>query len=305
MSIPVTPTPIEKLEHPLFTKKGIEVFIKRDDLTHPEIMGNKWRKLKYNLKAAKDKGKQTIATYGGAFSNHIAATAAAGKEFGFKTTGIIRGEELNEKSNPTLKKAHENGMELVFVTRNEFTRLKNDLKLSIESSNDSWILPEGGTNIYAIQGCRELGLECRLEEYDIVCTAMGTMGTFTGLAQVVPRGKKLLGFSALKGNWIKKEAVRILDAYEVRNLDYIVFEDHFFGGYGKYNKDLIQFILDFSQYFGILLDPIYTGKMFFSVWEMIENNQIAVGSRILLIHTGGLQGIEGFNYRYNLELPTR
>lgn len=282
----------------------MEVAIKRDDLLHPEVMGNKWRKLKYNLQAARDQGCDTLVTYGGAFSNHIAAVAAAGKLFSFKTVGIIRGDELRTDSNPTLSKAAKDGMTFFFVARDQYRTLKEKLEVPFRPEKRMYILPEGGTNELAVKGCEEILRETPSGDFDLLCTAMGTGATFCGLGRSALPHQKLIGFSALKGNWIQKETQKLLDHYDVRNLNYLVYEDRFFGGYGKYKKDLIQFILDFRQYFGILLDPIYTGKMIFSVWDMIENDQIAKGTRILLLHTGGLQGITGFNFRNNLALPT-
>lgn len=298
------PSPIEKLEDPLFSEKKVEIFVKRDDLLLPEIMGNKWRKLKYNLQRAREEEKSILVTYGGAFSNHISAVAAAGKIFGFQTIGIIRGHELSPESNATLRKARADGMKLVFVDRSKFTDYKTYLTAPFALSRDHYVLPEGGTNELAIKGAEEILSEQPAGMFDIVCTSIGTGGTFCGIAKRILPEQKLLGISALKGKWIEKDIADKLAIFNVQKLNYIVAEDRFFGGYGKYNEELIQFILYFRQNFGILLDPVYTGKLFFSVWDKIKRCQFRAGSKILLIHTGGLQGIEGFNERHRLNLPT-
>jgi 1-aminocyclopropane-1-carboxylate deaminase len=302
----IDPTPTEILRSAFLDKKGIRVMVKRDDLTHPLIMGNKWRKLKYNLHHAIANEYETIITYGGAFSNHIHATAAAVNAVGLKSIGIIRGEELHADANPTLMQASSLGMQLIFVSREEFRNVKNDLSLPASLANDShaknYFLPEGGTNALAVKGCKEILKEID-ESYDICCTAMGTGGTFLGLLGSLPTHKKLFGFSALKGRWIQQEVNRLKQVYDISGDNYQVFEDDFFKGYGRFDQNLMQFILDFSQEYNILLDPIYTGKMFFRVWDMIKNDQIARGTILLLIHTGGLQGIRGFNFLHGLKLP--
>ncbi|MDH5608848.1 MAG: pyridoxal-phosphate dependent enzyme [Cyclobacteriaceae bacterium] len=302
MQLPVANTPLVPLRHPLLESREIEIWIKRDDLTHPEIMGNKWRKLKYNLREARESGKDTLVTYGGAYSNHIAATAAAGKIFDFHTIGIIRGDELHPASNPTLRKAAENGMKLLFVSRQEFRQYKTDLDMPGGIPSTAYVLPEGGTNHLAIQGCREIVDEIEID-FDILVTAMGTGGTFAGLASGLDGRKQLWGVSALKGAWVHREANALLTRENIFFSNFKTFDDHVFGGYGQFNPYLIQFILNFRKENNILLDPVYTGKMFLCVWDMINNDQIAKGSRLILLHTGGLQGIEGFNFQHQLKIP--
>jgi 1-aminocyclopropane-1-carboxylate deaminase len=299
-------TPTQTLNSSFLDKKGIQVLVKRDDLNHPLVMGNKWRKLKYNLQYAHKHHYQELVTFGGAFSNHILATAAACSLEGLRSVGIIRGDELNGYSNPTLAHAHRLGMKFVFVSREEFRSLKNDLTLPKNyvdpEDNEKYILPEGGTNAWAIKGCSEILSEV-IEDFDICCTAMGTGGTFLGLLESAQSSKKIWGFSALKGSWIEQETLRLKQVYDISNDNYRVFQDEIFGGYGRFDQNLIQFILDFRQEYDILLDPIYTGKMFFRVWDMIKNDQIAKGTTLLLVHTGGLQGIAGFNFRFGQQLP--
>ena len=282
-----------------FEEKNIEVWLKREDLLHPEVSGNKFRKLKYNVLEAKKLQKQRILTFGGAFSNHIAATAAAGKLYGIPTIGVIRGEELAKdlqqtlKSNPTLKFASENGMDFHFVSRENYRR-KNDPKF-IESLHaefgDFYLVPEGGTNQLAIAGCEEI-LSEEDKEFDIICVSAGTGGTASGLINASGQNQSVLVFSALKGDFLKDEI-----SHFSNKKNWILVSDEHFGGYAKINEELVSFINEFKTEFGIQLDPVYTGKMMFGVFEMIKKNQVPENSRILAVHTGGLQGIAGMNRR--------
>ncbi|MCC9018782.1 1-aminocyclopropane-1-carboxylate deaminase/D-cysteine desulfhydrase [Flavobacterium lipolyticum] len=275
--------------------KGITLTIKREDLIHPFVSGNKFRKLKYNLLQAKAENKKTLLTFGGAFSNHIAAVAYAGKEQGFRTIGVIRGDELFDKieENPTLKFAQENGMQFEFVTREEY-RLKNEnafIEKLKDKFGDFYLVPEGGTNEWAVKGCEEILTE---EDaiFDFVCCAVGTGGTIAGLINSALPHQKILGFPALKGDFLTDE-IRIFAKKD--NWDLI--SDYHFGGYGKVNLELIEFINTFFEETKVPLDPIYTGKMFFGVIDLIHKNYFPEHSRILLIHTGGLQGIAGMNIK--------
>ena len=273
----------------------ISLTIKREDLNHPFISGNKLRKLKYNLLQAKAENKTTLLTFGGAFSNHIAAVAYAGKEQDFKTIGIIRGDELFDKidENPTLKFAKENGMKFEFVSREDY-RLKNEIsfleKLK-EKFGDFYLVPEGGTNELAVKGCEEI-LTAEDAVFNYVCCAVGTGGTISGLINSALPNQKILGFPALKGDFLTDE-IRIFAKKD--NWDLI--SDYHFGGYGKINLELIEFINAFFEENKVSLDPIYTGKMVFGVIDLIHKNYFPAHSKILLIHTGGLQGIDGMNLK--------
>ena len=275
--------------------KGITLIIKREDLIHPFVSGNKFRKLKYNLLQAKTEHQETLLTFGGAFSNHIAAVAYAGKEKGFRTIGIIRGEELFGKieENPTLKFAQENGMQFEFVTREEYRHKNEDsfIEKLKDKFGDFYLVPEGGTNELAVKGCEEILTE---EDaiFDFVCCAVGTGGTISGLINSALPHQKILGFPALKGDFLTDE-IRIFAKKD--NWDLI--SDYHFGGYGKVNLELIEFINTFFEETKVPLDPIYTGKMVFGVIDLIHKNYFPEHSRILLIHTGGLQGIEGMNIK--------
>ncbi|MFB9110248.1 1-aminocyclopropane-1-carboxylate deaminase/D-cysteine desulfhydrase [Flavobacterium gyeonganense] len=273
----------------------ISLTIKREDMIHPFVSGNKFRKLKYNLLQAKAENKTTLLTFGGAFSNHIAAVAFAGREQGFKTIGIIRGDELLDKieENPTLKFAQKNGMQFEFVSRENY-RLKSE-ESYIESLKakfgDFYLVPEGGTNELAVKGCEEI-LTDEDSVFDYVCCAVGTGGTISGLINTASPNQKILGFPALKGDFLKDE-IRIFAKKDNWNL----ISDYHFGGYGKINLGLIEFINAFFEENKVPLDPIYTGKMVFGVIDLIHKNYFPAHSKILLIHTGGLQGINGMNLK--------
>ena len=287
------PSPIEQIHDPLFEEKGLEVWIKRDDLIHPHIMGNKWRKLKYNILHARETHRTGIVTFGGAYSNHIAATAAACAANKLFSVGIIRGDELSPDSNPTLRFASAQGMKLRFVTRSEYRQLKEDQNQLQVTYPNYLILPEGGTNHLAIQGCEEIWGEID-QLFDYVITSVGTGGTMAGLLKGM-RGKgKLIGISALKGHFIHSEFMKILQHHNIPFENYELMDQWHHGGYGKVTNDLVAFINDAKQKINVLFDPIYTAKMYFAVTKLIETNYFPSNSKIVLIHTGGLQGIAGF-----------
>ncbi len=282
---------------------GISLYIKREDLIHPFVSGNKFRKLKYNLLEAKTQNKDTLLTFGGAFSNHIAAVAYAGKDKGFKTIGIIRGDELRDKisENPTLQFAENCGMQFEFVSREEY-RLKSEnhflekLKMKF---GDFYLIPEGGTNELAIKGCEEILTE-NDADFDFICCAVGTSGTISGIINSVLDHQKVLGFPSLKGDFLQDE---IRNFVETQNWELIT--GYHFGGYGKVSEELIAFINQFYAETKIPLDPIYTGKMVFGVIDLISENYFPANSKILLIHTGGIQGIQGMNIKLKKkQLPT-
>ena len=272
---------------------GISLEIKREDLLHPFISGNKFRKLKYNLLQAKAENQETVLTFGGAYSNHIAAVAYAGKEQGFKTIGVIRGDELGDKiaENPTLQFAQECGMQFEFVTREAYRfKTEPDFIANLQQKFGSfYLVPEGGTNEYAIKGCEEILTE-EDAKFDYVCCAVGTGGTISGIINSALPHQKVLGFPALKGDFLKDEIRKF-----ATNENWELITDYHFGGYGKVNEELIQFINQFYKQTQVPLDPIYTGKMVFGVIDLIQKNYFPNNSKILLIHTGGLQGIQGMN----------
>ncbi len=295
---------IENQKIDLKFKNGIELFIKREDLLHPIISGNKYRKLFYNLQEAKKQGKIGLLTFGGAFSNHIHATAGAGIVYNFKTIGIIRGDELAEKQdlNPTLLEAQKMGMELIFVSRNQYRErynkeFLNELHLKF---SEYYILPEGGTNTLAVKGCEEI-LTQNDTNFNYICCAAGTGGTIAGIINSSNELQKILGFPALKENFLEKE----IQKYTLKN-NFSLIRDYNFEGYGKVNDELIFFLNDFYLKTAIPLDPIYTGKMVFGIINLINKGFFPENSKILAIHTGGLQGIKGINnnqkHKYKINL---
>ena len=292
-----------KIQNIPLINSSVELFIKREDLIHPFVSGNKFRKLKYNLLQAKAENQTTLITFGGAFSNHIAATAFAGKENNFKTIGIIRGEELRTKinENPTLQYAKQCGMQLEFVTREEY-RNKESLEF-IENlkqkSGNFYLIPEGGTNQLAVKGCEETLNEDDFI-YDYICVCVGTGGTISGIINNSFCHQKILGFPALKGDFLQKDICKF-----ATNNNWELITDYHFGGYGKVSNELIQFMNQFYAETKISLDPIYTGKMVFGVIDLINKNYFPNNSKVLIIHTGGLQGITGMNMKLkNKNLPT-
>ncbi len=286
----------------LLKASKVELYIRREDLIHPFVSGNKFRKLKYNLLEAKKQKYTTLLTFGGAFSNHIAALAFAGKEAGLKTIGIIRGEELADQvaTNPTLLFAQQCGMKFEFVSREAY-RTKSDpafIAMLQDKFQEFYLVPEGGTNELAVQGCQEI-LTAEDAQYNFVCTAVGTGGTISGLINSAVDDQKILGFPALKGDFLQKDICKF-----VQNKNWELITDYHFGGYGKVTEELIQFLNQFYKENVIPLDPVYTGKMVFGVMDMIANNYFPDNSKILLIHTGGLQGIQGMNqYLIKKKLP--
>jgi len=269
---------------------GIEVYVKREDVLNSEISGNKFRKLKYNLVEARNLGFTKLLTFGGAYSNHIASVAAAGKEFGFETIGVIRGEELQEKylENPTLKKASENKMQFEFVTRTQY-RDKNNLAFLDqlkEKFGVFYLIPEGGTNKLAVKGCKEI-LTDDDKMFDFICCAVGTGGTISGIINSLKPHQKAIGFSALKGDFLKEDIQKYAE-----NSQWDLVTDYHFGGYAKINDELKQFMKQFFKKYLISLDPVYTSKTFFGVIDLISKGYFKPDSKILIIHTGGLQGLQ-------------
>ena len=298
------PSPLQAVRHDAFLSHGLELFVKRDDLLHPLVSGNKWRKLKYNLLEAERLGCSRLVTFGGAFSNHLAAVAAAGQAFGFETVGVVRGEQA-EPLNPTLAFAAKCGMVLHFTSRTDYREKSRTELLEILGidATDSLVLPDGGANSFALPGCREIVTETEQQLGhlpDFFINACGTGATLAGIATgIAERNSTALGISVLKGGFLQKEVEKLLAKSEIPNpQSAIVLDDFHFGGYAKWTSALIDFINDFKRKTGISLDPIYTGKAFFAAAQLAEQGFFPEGSSIVLVHTGGLQGIAGFNQRF-------
>ncbi|MFD3002224.1 1-aminocyclopropane-1-carboxylate deaminase/D-cysteine desulfhydrase [Pontibacter toksunensis] len=297
-------TPLQQLQDPLLQEHQVELWIKREDLLHPEISGNKWRKLKYNLQQAKRLQHHTLLTFGGAYSNHIAATAAAGKTFGFKTIGIIRGEE-HLPLNPTLRFATSCSMQLQYVSREKY-RKKDDaafLQELSEQYSQPFVLPEGGTNSLAVKGCTEIVQDIAID-YDYVCCASGTGGTVAGIVAGLAGEKQVLAFPALRGgDFLQEDIQQLVYTYCGHTYhNWRLIADYHFGGYAKVKPELLAFMQAFHKQHHIPLEPVYTGKMLYGLFELIRKGYFPKGSRIVAIHTGGLQGNAGFKERLGVEV---
>ena len=272
-----------------------QVSLKPDYLIHPTVSGNKYRKLKYNLQKAQFENYRGILTFGGAFSNHIAATAAAGQSLNIPTVGVIRGEELASKIelNSTLKYAQSCGMHLEFVSRSVYKQKTDStyLKTILETFKNFYILPEGGTNALAIKGCQEILTE-KDRAFDIICCAVGTGGTIAGLINSSLPTQKIIGFPALKGGFLNEDICKF-----ATQSNWELWEAYHFGGYAKVDSKLITFMNHFKTTYKIPLDPVYTAKMMYGIFDAIQTGEISKDAKVLAIHTGGLQGIEGMNLR--------
>jgi len=272
----------------LMDQPDIHLDLKRLDLIHPHISGNKFYKLKYNLQHAKQLGQDTLITFGGAFSNHIAATAYAAHYFGFNSIGIIRGEELaDQRLNHTLATASQFGMQHEFINRQDYRNKEQpDFLAELQSRfPNAYIIPEGGTNSLAIQGCKEILSEQDRQNYDVICCAVGTGGTITGLIESSHFNQNILGFSALKGDFLTSDVTHL-----TAKKNWKIIDEYCCGGYAKTSAQLIEFIQFFEKQYQIPLEPIYTGKMLFGIFDLIEKAYFPPHTRILAIHSGGLQG---------------
>ena len=278
------PIPYQTLQLP----QPVQLTIKRLDLIHPQISGNKFFKLKYNLLAAQQQCFSQVLTFGGAFSNHIAATAFAAQHFGFQSIGMIRGEELaSQQFNPTLQAAHDLGMQLNFVSRSEY-RLRHEVEYLQQLQQQypqAFIIPEGGSNVLAIQGTQEILSPDDLENYDVICCAVGTGGTLAGIIESSSEQQHVLGFSALKGDFLKHDIQQWTD-----KSNWSLTDAYCCGGYAKITPKLLQFMQQFEQQHHIPLEQVYTAKMMMGLLDLIRHHHFPAHTRILVIHTGGLQG---------------
>ncbi len=292
MTLQVKESRLEEIQGDLLIEKGIRLFVKRDDLIHPYVSGNKWRKLKYNVEAFLHSGKDALLTLGGAYSNHIIATAAAGKEFGIQTTGIIRGEELTADSNPVLHFARDCGMELVFVSREQYKSLHDEtglqsflynLKHKTLNFKHIFLLPEGGFNELAVKGCEEIIPEIEIP-FDYICCAVGTGATICGIIRSLKVEQQAIGFPVLQGEgFLQKQIEEYVGDKNNWSLNF----GYHFGGYAKTTDELKKFCTEFSERNKIPIESIYTGKMFYGIYDLIKKNFFKPGATIVAIHTGG------------------
>jgi 1-aminocyclopropane-1-carboxylate deaminase/D-cysteine desulfhydrase-like pyridoxal-dependent ACC family enzyme len=290
-----------RLDHPAAARRGVRLLLWRDDLLHPDLPGNKARKLKYNLLAARAQGHTRLLTFGGAYSNHLAAVAAAGRLYGFETIGLVRGE-AHQPLNPTLARCQADGMQLHYLDRTTYRRRAEPTFLAeIQAQfGPAYLLPEGGTNALALRGVAELVGELRQHtDFDAVAVAAGTGGTLAGLALGLAEANypaRAVGVAALKGgDFLRTEIDALTQEADGRTLtNYELHTGYHFGGYAKLPAGLRQFIQQFEADFGVLLDPIYTGKLLVGVLDLIEKGHFAPGSTVVAVHTGGLQAWAGF-----------
>ncbi|MEH2094936.1 1-aminocyclopropane-1-carboxylate deaminase/D-cysteine desulfhydrase [Nostoc sp.] len=313
MSLIFFPAPIQKINSEIARHAGVDLYVLRLDLMHPWVNGNKWFKLKYNLLEAKEKHFTTLLTFGGAYSNHIYATAAAGNLFGFRTIGVIRGEETL-RLNPTLSFAVQQGMQLVYLNR-EMYRQRNTAALQEylqQRFGEVFIIPEGGSNLNGVRGCTEIvgdGMPTAGYAYafDRICVACGTATTLAGIALSLHQGQRAIAFPVLKnGAFLAQETESLLTNYLASDLptpfnspaSWELVCDYHFGGYAKVNDELLMFSQQFKEEHGIPLDYVYTAKMFYGVMDLLKQGFFSKGDSLLLIHTGGLQGNIGIEERY-------
>ncbi|MAO02602.1 MAG: 1-aminocyclopropane-1-carboxylate deaminase [Flavobacteriales bacterium] len=284
----------------LLVEKEVTILIKRIDLNHRYISGNKLYKLKYNITEAKKKGYKKILTFGGAYSNHIVATAYLGKKEGFNTIGIIRGEK-NLPLNASLQNAYDNEMNLKYINRRDYRLKDTDSfinKLKCEFGN-FYLIPEGGTNFLGVKGASEI--LSNDNNYNYVCCPVGTGGTIAGIINSSNINQIILGFSALKNTIDVKRNIKLY----TKKQNWKLFSRYSCGGYAKISKKLIKFINEFNINYGVPLDVIYTGKMMMGLFDMVERDFFKPKSKILVVHTGGLQGNKGMNQRLKLNLPEK
>lgn len=275
----------EVLEH-----NRIRLLIKRDDLIHPDVSGNKWRKLVHNLEAAREAGHHTLLTFGGAYSNHIQAVASAGKIFGFRTVGVIRGEE-HVPLNGVLHRAVQNGMLLRYLDRSTYRRKDEAEVIAAYSAEFGrfYLLPEGGTNCLAVRGCAEIVSEIS-HSFDYLCCSVGTGGTLAGLVAGLGGRSHAIGFPALKGaSFLTDDVQRLLDRCSYpRYKNWSLVTDYHFGGFAKRSPELLEFIDAFGRKHGIALDFVYTGKLMYGLFDLIGRGYFAAGSTVVALHTGGV-----------------
>ncbi|MEH2208148.1 MAG: pyridoxal-phosphate dependent enzyme [Nostoc sp.] len=300
MSLTFITPPLQQINSEIARHAGVELYVLRLDLMHPWVNGNKWFKLKYNLLEAKEKNFTTLLTFGGAYSNHIYATAAAGNLFDFRTIGVIRGEE-RLPLNATLNFAVQQGMQLVYLNR-EMYRQRNTLALEEylrQSFGEVFIIPEGGSNLNGVRGCTEI---IERAAFNHICVACGTATTLAGIALSLHEGQRAIAFPVLKNSaFLAQEIKSLLTNYLASGLptpynspaSWELVCDYHFGGYAKVNDELLLFSQQFTQEHGVPLDYVYTAKMFYGVMDLLQQGFFCKGDRLLLVHTGGLQGNVG------------
>ena len=290
------PTPIVSVNT---EEESVSIAMKRDELNHAHVQGNKWRKLKHNFQAYQEGAYEQIISFGGVFSNHVYALAAATTELDIPCTLFLRGYTLDEE-NPTVQFLRSCKVDIQLLDHPSYREKNSPVFLADlnEKYPNAYIIPEGGTNAAGVLGARELGHEimeqCKGDLPDYICVSAGTGGTAAGIIKAFNDTRvEVLVFSSLKGDFLKADIARLSESD-----NFTLVTDYHFKGYARFNEDLISFINRFKTQNGISLEPIYTGKMMYGIHDLIVKNYFPTGSKILAIHTGGLQGIKGYNYRY-------
>lgn len=289
-------SPEELLEDKLFNRKKVTVYLKRDDLIHPFISGNKWRKLKYVLRQASSERKNHLVTFGGAYSNHLLATACAAASFGFKSTGIVRGEPVE---NDTLTLCKLFGMSLLFTDRESYRNKPAVFDKLFGNDQEAFFIDEGGAGAEAVRGCAEMIQELG-GTYDHIFCASGTGTTAAGILKGLTENNlstTMHSVPVLKGGGFLRDEI---EKYFETCPPFQLHLDYHFGGYAKTQPELVNFIQTFSSSTGVLLDPVYTGKMLYALYDLIRKDYFHEGSKILAVHTGGLLGLLGMTKKINL-----
>jgi 1-aminocyclopropane-1-carboxylate deaminase len=302
---------LQKIFIPSIEKRGINLYVKRDDLIHQEVSGNKWRKLKYNLQQVVQGNYRGIFTFGGAYSNHLLATASAAHRACIPVIGFVRGEELDKNSNQTLKRCAALGMQLIFLSREEYG-MRNDKQYIDELKSEYtnyYFVPEGGGNYLGMVGCQEIWKEIDVQ-IDHVFVAQGTTATSCGLLLGKPEKSKLhvvpvlKGFDAYSEMFNKLKWFLFQDELATELLEDVLIHDAYhFGGYGKYTSELLVFIQEIYRNYQLPLDPIYTAKAFYGMLHVLEDTSFD-GKSILFVHTGGIQVCEEVENKHDIKLFT-
>ena len=283
----VIPSPLQVIDDDRLTRYGVRLYLKRDDIIHSDVPGNKWRKLKYNLQRASDEGHQRLLTFGGAYSNHIRATAAAGHYCGFSTVGVVRGEE-HIPLNPVLTDAAQFGMHLTYMDRTIYRNKESpEVRDALRKQfGDVYLIPEGGSNALAVRGCAELPSEIR-ESFDVICCACGTGGTLAGIAVGLQPGRRAIGFCAMKGgDFLREDVTRLQEEYAGPTMNWTIETDYHFGGFARRNAELNRFISDFRERHGLELDWVYVAKMLFGVFDLVSAGRFLRDTTIVAVVTG-------------------
>ncbi len=290
-------TPVVEINHPDLDRRGVQLLLKREDLNHKTVSGNKWWKLKYNLAEARRQNKRTLLTFGGAYSNHIYATAATAAALGFASIGIIRGEKTLPL-NPTLEFATRQNMTLHYLSRDAYRQKSEPAILSAlcDQFGDFYLIPEGGTNSFAVQGTAEFGVQLLETRFDYALLAVGTGGTLAGLIRGFQGQRQIIGVPVFKGSGYLVDEIKSLGrGAEGQNYDnWFLWTEYHHGGYAKTSPELLSFMKEINYSSQVPLDHVYTGKLLYAIFREIEKGTFSKGTTLLAIHTGGLQGAKSF-----------